>query len=66
MGLVEVILSPYTTLEGRSLQEIYFREKYGLNVLAIWRRGRPYRHNLREMQPANGGCPAAARRARQA
>ncbi len=49
VGLVEVILSPYTTLEGRTLQEIYFREKYGLNVLAIWRRGRPYRHNLREM-----------------
>lgn len=48
-GLVEVILSPYTTLEGRTLQEIFFREKYGLNVLAIWRRGRPYRHNLREM-----------------
>lgn len=50
VGLVEVILSPYTTLEGRTLQEIYFREKYGLNVLAIWRRGRPYRHNLRDMQ----------------
>ena len=50
IGLVEVILSPYTTLEGRTLQEIYFREKYGLNVLAIWRRGRPYRHNLREMK----------------
>lgn len=49
VGLVEVILSPYTTLEGRTLQEIFFREKYGLNVLAIWRRGRPYRHNLREM-----------------
>lgn len=49
VGLTEVVLSPFTTLEGRTLREIYFREKYGLNVLAIWRRGRPYRHNLRDM-----------------
>ncbi len=49
VGLVEVVLSPFSTLEGRTLREIHFREKYGLNVLAIWRRGRPYRHNLRDM-----------------
>lgn len=49
VGLAEVVLSPFSTLEGRTLRDIYFREKYGLNVLAIWRRGRPYRHNLRDM-----------------
>ncbi len=66
VGLVEVILSPYTTLEGRSLQEIYFREKYGLNVLAIWRRGLLVPPQFTRDEPANGGCPAAARRACQA
>ena len=39
-GLAEVILSPQTSLEGRTLRQIAFREKYGLNVLALRRRGK--------------------------
>jgi di/tricarboxylate transporter len=49
IGLVEAILSPHTTLAGQTLRQLHFREKYGLNVLAIWREGRAYRHNLRNM-----------------
>ncbi len=49
VGLVEVILSPHTTLAGRTLGALNFRPKYGLNVLAIWREGRAYRTNLRDM-----------------
>jgi di/tricarboxylate transporter len=49
-GLVEAILSPHTTLEGKTLRQINFREKFGLNVLALWRQGRAYRSNLRDMQ----------------
>jgi di/tricarboxylate transporter len=37
--LVEVILAPRSQFEGRTLKEIHFREKYGLQVLAIWRQG---------------------------
>lgn len=37
--LAEVVLSPHTKLVGSSLREIHFREKYGFNVLAIWREG---------------------------
>ncbi|HLA98131.1 MAG TPA: SLC13 family permease [Anaerolineales bacterium] len=48
-GLLEAVLSPFTTLAGKTLREIYFREKYGLSVLAIWREGRPYRWKLAEM-----------------
>jgi di/tricarboxylate transporter len=48
VGLVEVVLSPYTTLAGQTLRELNFREKYGLSVLAIWRGGRAYRSNLRD------------------
>jgi len=48
-GLVEVILSPQTSLEGKTLRQINFREKFGLNVLALWRKGRAYRSNLRDM-----------------
>ncbi len=48
-GLVEAILSPHATLEGKSLRQLNFREKYGLSVLAIWRGGQSYRFNLRDM-----------------
>jgi di/tricarboxylate transporter len=46
---VEAIVSPYATLAGKTLDELHFRTKYGLNVLAIWRGGRPYRSNLKDM-----------------
>lgn len=49
VGLMEVVLSPHTTLVGQTLRQLHFREKYGLNVLAIWREGRAYRSNLRNM-----------------
>jgi di/tricarboxylate transporter len=49
VGLVEVVLSPRTTLAGKTLRQIHFRDKYGLSVLAIWRQGRAYRSNLRDM-----------------
>jgi di/tricarboxylate transporter len=49
VGLVEAVLSPRTTLAGKTLRQILFREKYGLSVLAIWREGRAYRSDLRDM-----------------
>jgi di/tricarboxylate transporter len=49
VGLVEVVLSPHASINGKSLRDIQFREKYGLNVLAIWHAGRAWRSNLREM-----------------
>jgi di/tricarboxylate transporter len=49
IGVAEVVLSPHSTLAGRNLRELHFREKYGLSVLAIWRGGRPYRSRLRDM-----------------
>ncbi|MBL7183731.1 MAG: anion permease, partial [Anaerolineae bacterium] len=49
VGLVEAVLSPHTTLVGKTLRQLDFREKYGLSVLAIWRQDRAYRSNLRDM-----------------
>lgn len=54
VGLAEMVISPHAELKDKTLQDIHFREHYGLNVLAIWRRGRPYRFNLREM-PLHAG-----------
>lgn len=49
IGLMETMLSPFTTLAGKTLHEIHFRAKYGLSVMAIWREGHAYRSNLRDM-----------------
>jgi len=49
IGATEVLLSPRTTLTGRTLADLLFRERYGLNVLAIWRKGRAYRTGLQDM-----------------
>lgn len=49
VGVVEIVVSPHANLEGQTLRELHFREKYGLNVLAIHRGGRAYRSNLRDM-----------------
>jgi di/tricarboxylate transporter len=48
-GLVEVVLSPRTTLVNKSLRQIHFRDKFGLSVLAIWRNGRVFRSDLNHM-----------------
>lgn len=49
VGLVEAALSPRSTLAGKTLRQLDFRQKFGLQVLAIWRGGRAYRSNLRDM-----------------
>jgi di/tricarboxylate transporter len=49
VGLVEVMLSPHSVISGLTLRQLNFREKYGLSVLAIWRKGTAYRDELRDM-----------------
>jgi di/tricarboxylate transporter len=38
VDVVEAMLSPRSLLIGQTLRSSHFREKYGMNVLAIWRR----------------------------
>ncbi len=49
IGVTEVLLSPRTTLAGRTLAELLFRDHYGISVLAIWRKGRAYRTGLQDI-----------------
>lgn len=49
IGATEVLLSPRTTLAGRTLADLLFRERYGISVLAVWRRGRAFRTGLQDM-----------------
>jgi di/tricarboxylate transporter len=45
----EILLSPRTTIAGRTLSELLFREHYGISVLAIWRRGRAHRTGIQDI-----------------
>lgn len=49
VGLAAIVLSPQTSLEGKTVRELEFRDRYGLTVVAIWRRGRAYRTGLRDI-----------------
>lgn len=53
-GLAELILSPHTTYVDKTLRQLHFREKYGANVVAIWRRGQPYYEDLGDMALRRG------------
>jgi di/tricarboxylate transporter len=50
VNLVEVVLSPHTPLIGKTLRELHFRDKYELNVLAIWRAGKPIQESLGDLR----------------
>ncbi len=44
--LAEIVIPPHSNLAGKTFNEIRFRERFNLNVLAIWRRGRAIHYNL--------------------
>lgn len=44
--IVEALIAPRSRLIGETLRSVDFREKYELNVLAIWRRDREITTNL--------------------
>ncbi len=50
MALVEASLAPRCSLVGKTLGEISFRQRYGLQVLAVWREGAPLRSRLAGLQ----------------
>jgi len=41
IGVIEAAIAPRSHAAGRTLAEIQFREKHGLQALAVWREGRP-------------------------
>ncbi len=49
VGMAEATLAPRSGLVGRSLEEIAFRDRYGVQVLAIWREGKAIRSGLAQL-----------------
>ena len=54
LAIVEVMLSPHTTLTGKTLRQLNFREKFGVSVLAVWRGDRAHRTGLNDIKLAFG------------
>ena len=48
--IIEVELSPQSSLLGKTLQQVNFRSLFGVNVLSIRREGAPLRSNLQDIQ----------------
>jgi di/tricarboxylate transporter len=49
IGLAEVVLAPRSSLAGKTLEDMHFRDRFGMSVLAIWREGRPRRTGLADL-----------------
>ncbi len=47
--LIEAVLTPRSALVNQTLGQAHFREKYGINVLALWRGERPIRTGLTDL-----------------
>jgi len=47
--LAEIIISPHSRFIGKSIHELDFRERYQLNVVGIWRGGKPIEDDYTEM-----------------
>ena len=49
VGMAEATLAPRSGLVGRSLADLAFRTRHGVQVLAIWREGHPIRSGLAQL-----------------
>ncbi len=49
VSLIEAVLAPRSSLAGKTLREIQFRERYDLSVLAIWREGNTLHDTLGDL-----------------
>jgi di/tricarboxylate transporter len=52
--LLEAVLSPRSSLIGRTLKDTRFRDKYGMSVLAVWNGTRVFRTGLQDRKFAFG------------
>ena len=49
VGIVEAALAPRSAVADRTLMELDFRDRYGLQVLAAWRKGKPIHTHLADL-----------------
>lgn len=44
--MAEIVISPHSRLIGKTIRESSFRERYSVNIIGVWRGGKPYLANL--------------------
>ena len=49
LAMLEVTLAPQSSLAGTQISETNFREKYGLELMAVWRSGETIRSDLNRL-----------------
>lgn len=54
LGMIEAVLSPRTSLAGKTLRQLRFRDRYGVSVLGVWRAGKAQTTRLRDLALAFG------------
>ena len=54
LSLLEATLDPRSSLTGQPLSEVNFRDKYGLELVAVWRKGESIRSNLDQLVVQQG------------
>jgi len=47
--MVEAVMPPRTPLQGRTLREVRFADRFGMSVLAVWRGDRPIRSGVGDL-----------------
>lgn len=52
--LAEVVITPHSSLSGKNLRDINFREKYHLTVISIWRSNQPVHTGLADLSLQTG------------
>ncbi len=48
LALMEAVLSPRTSLAGKTLRQLNFRHRYGLTVMGVWQAGQAVTTKLRD------------------
>ena len=48
--VVEAVVAPRSAIAGHTLKDLNFRERYSLQVLAIWREGEPVHEGLPDLE----------------
>jgi di/tricarboxylate transporter len=48
--VAEAVLAPRSNVAGKTIRELNFKQKYGLQIISIWREGRSYTTNLRNFE----------------
>lgn len=48
--IFEAVVAPGSPIEGHTLRELMFRDRYGFTVLALWRQGEVIRQRMRDVR----------------